>query len=391
MRPEATQGQRLKLRYDLRDGYEVHCAALARGLTIRLLPRQVMEVSRPEEPATTRAFTHGVPEATTLAGATFAQDQRIRRAILREAGLSVPRGATFSIGRSKGAARRFAARVGYPMVLKPAVGDNTIEVRTGLKDERELNKAIKHLTTPPDQRDGFTRAAYALTELREPGRRNGKVTAPPGYRFLLEKHLTGEYLRFLVIGGEVRRVVLSPDGPWRSRPRDLQNVTEATHHSLLQVAGAATQAMPGLAIAAVDMVVADHTRETSPDEAPIVEVSERPWLSIMRRQQEESAAALAGEILDCGFPAGVGREPRSTVATEVLIGGAVDPTGLVEVLHQRFAALGVVSELRETDHVWGQIGGTLHGSPERIAWIMERLLDRGIDGQRAMLVTHRER
>ncbi|GAB3194106.1 hypothetical protein [Nesterenkonia suensis] len=379
----------LKLRYDLRDGFEVHRAALARGLDVRLLPRQVMEVSLPGDETASAAFTHGVPQATTLAGATFAQDRRIRRAILRRAGLAVPRGATFSVGRSKGAARRFAARVGYPVVVKPEVGDNTVEVSAGLKNERQFNKAIKHLTTPPEQRKGFTRAAYALTELREPGRQNGKLVAPPGYRFLVEKHLSGEYLRFLVIGGEARGVILCPDGPWRSRGATLRDVQESTHPSLKAIAVAAAQAMPGLSLAAVDMVVADHTRETSVEAAPIVEVSERPWLSIVRRQQRDSVAPLAAEILACGLPEGALRAPQAEVAAEVRIGGAVDPTGLLAVLEQRFEELGVTGDLHETDHALGEIGGSVRGMPERIAWVAERLLDRGIQGQRAMVVEQR--
>jgi ABC-type transport system substrate-binding protein len=43
------------------------------------------------------------------------------------AGLPVPKGATFSVGRGVRDAKNFAERIGYPVVVKPAMGDNAIE------------------------------------------------------------------------------------------------------------------------------------------------------------------------------------------------------------------------------------------------------------------------
>src|SRR5699024_8599645 len=208
---------RIRLAKGIRDGYEVHRAALERGLDVRLLPRQVMQVNIPGDVATVEGLAHGIPQQTSLAGATYAQDLHMRRAMLLKAGFSVPRGATFSVGRSRVLGRKFAERIGFPVVIKPAVGDNTIEVQTGITNKRQFRLAVEYLFTPPSQRPEFTRSAYALTELREPGKINGKLVAPPGYRFLVEKQEQGDYLRFLVIDGEVRNVLYCPDGPWKTR------------------------------------------------------------------------------------------------------------------------------------------------------------------------------
>lgn len=376
---------------ELRDGYEVHRAALERGFDVRLLPRQVMEVSDPEDPSKTVAFTHGVPEGTTLAGATYTQDLRMRRAILTKAGFAVPRGATFSVGRSQSLALKFASRIGYPVVLKPAVGDNTIEVAPGLENRDELTKAIEYLYTPPSQREKFTRAAYALTELREPGRVNGKVVAPPGYRFLIEKHVQGQYLRFLVVGQEVHNILHCPGGPWASLRDQIQDVTATTHVSLKDIAVGAARAVPGLSIAAVDIIVPDFRADTTVEEAQIVELSERPWLSVQHLYSPELASGLAGAIMRSGLPHATDATPQETISSEVLVGGAVDPAKLLEVLRVEFATLEIDGELYESDHVLGQLRGTVSGPPGNIAWMMEQLLDEGIDGQRVMMVEQKSK
>lgn len=373
---------------DLRDGYEVHRAALARGLNVRLLPRQVMEVSVPGEPTGTVGFSHGVPQSTTLAGATYAQDLRMRRAILSKAGYTQPRGATFSVGRSQNLARRFSDRIGYPVVLKPAVGDNTIEVATNLRDARDLTNAVKYLYTPPSKREEFTRAAYALTELREPGRVNGKIVAPPGYRFLVEKHLRGQYLRFVIIDRQVRNVLYCPEGPWDSTEDEMQDVTESTHQSLKDIAVGAASAVPGLSMVALDMIVRDYRRETVKKRPRIVELSERPWLSVQHRFNPDLASELGAAILASELPAVSEWQVKEAITSKVLIGGAVDPIVLLEVLHEEFAALGINGDLHESDHALGQIRGTVSGAPEDISWVMEQLLKDGISGQRAMLVEH---
>lgn len=371
----------------IRDGYEIHKAALARGLNVRLLPRQVMEVTLADDSTSTVGFTHGVPQSTTLAGATYAQDLRMRRAMLLKAGFSVPRGATFSVGRSRGLGRKFAERTGFPVVVKPAVGDNTVEVQTGLKNKRQLRQAIEYLYTPPSKRKNFTRSAYALTELREPGRINGEFVAPPGYRFLVEKQVHGQYLRFLVINGEIHNVMYCPDGPWKSRARNMGDVTDVIHSSLKDIAVRAARAVPGLALVALDMVVPDFEVDTSVKDAKIVEFSERPWLSVQFRKSSDLASKMAEEILRTSLPPQVvDLEPQERISAEVLIGGAVDPVALLRVLNEKFSELDIQSELHESDHTLGQIRGRVEGNPAHVAWVFERLLDMGIRKQRAMLV-----
>lgn len=369
----------------IRDGYEVHRAALAHGFDVTLLPRQVMEVQDAERAVKT-SFSHGVPERTTLAAVTYAQDVRMRRDMVMRAGYSVPTGATFSMGGSQRAPYRYAENtLGYPVVIKPAVGDNTVDVISGIADAAALQRAIEYFHTPPAERPGYTRAAYALTELREPGLKDGRIVVPPGYRFLVEQQVRGHYLRFLVMGGEVINVMLCPDGPWRSQPQDIADVTDLVHQSAKDIAVGAAGSIPGIALAAVDMVTQDYQSPVAIEEAPIVEYSERPWLAVQYAAHEELAERLGKEILAFG----VDRElppAQESVSVTFTVDGSVHPSELLSALKHEFQQLSLTGDVELSDPALGIISGSVEGSPADVAWIMESMLDQGLNGQRAMLV-----
>src|SRR5690625_2066592 len=111
----------------LTDGYLVHAAALRSGYDTSLFADQTLLVKDPSGAVPAMSFAHGVPEHTELGAATMMHDKRIRRAMLQPVGIPMPRSASFSLGRGTRAATEFAAELGYPVVVKPAVGDPTIE------------------------------------------------------------------------------------------------------------------------------------------------------------------------------------------------------------------------------------------------------------------------
>lgn len=373
----------------LRDGYEVHRAALAHGFNVTLLPRQVMEVDSPDGEVKT-SFSHGVPQASSLAAVTYAQDVRMRRDMVLRAGYSVPTGATFSMGGSSRATYRYAENtLGYPVVVKPAVGDNTVDVMSSITDTESLQRAIEFFHTPPTERPGYTRAAYALTELREPGIKDGRIVVPPGYRFLVEKQVPGKYLRFLVLDGEVINVLLCPAGPWKSQPEDIKDVTGEVHQTLKDIAAGMAGAIPGITLAAIDLVAEDYKVAVDVEEAQNVEYSERPWLEVQHGTDPALAERLANRILEFG----VGKElpePSGSVTVEFLIDGAVHPGDLLDALKLESERLGITAQAEVSDSAMGRITGTMQGDPADIAWIMESMLDDGLQGQRAMLVEQRQ-
>lgn len=373
----------------LRDGYELHRAALAHGFDVTLLPRQVMEVQAADGSVKT-SFSHGVPQQTTLAAVTYAQDVRMRRDMVMRAGYAIPTGATFSMGGSQRAPYRYAeGTLGYPVVVKPAVGDNTIDVMTGVSGPEDLQRTIEFFHTPPTERPGYTRAAYALTELREPGIKDGRIVVPPGYRFLVEKQVPGQYLRFLVLGDEVINVSLCPDGPWRSQPETVEDVTGQVHPSLKTIAVGAAKAIPGISVAAIDIVADGYRSFKEFDDAPIVEYSERPWLAVQHATDVDLAERLANQILEFGVEQ-VLPEAKSSVEVEFLVGGAVHPEELLSALRDEWKRIDLVGQAEVSDPAMGHITGTVQGNPADIAWIMESMLDEGLNGQRAMLVEQRQ-
>lgn len=366
----------------MRDGVAVHSAALAAGFSTRLLSRQVLQVYTPE--GQTTAFTHGIPQSTTLAAVTYSQDLRMRRGLLGHGGIPQPRGATFSIGRGTNAAQRYAREIGYPVVIKPALGDSTIDVKRGISNATELREAFDELLTPLRDRPGHTEAAYGITELRKPGWRKGQETVPPGYRLLLEKEIAGRYLRVLVINGEIASVVHCPDGPWGQNNTSLDDFSEF-EAPITEAVIAVTNELPGLRVLSIDLVVvADSPRNKEPDPVLVVEVSERPWLEVQHRISLDLSEKLAQQILALDLPVHRFGAPKDHVETTVDFDGVIDPPTFADTVTTYAGSHGLAVDLEVTDRALGRVGGTLSGAPHQIAEIVEILLDDGIDSQVAM-------
>ncbi|MDZ5077002.1 hypothetical protein [Nesterenkonia sp. HG001] len=368
----------------LRDGFEVHTAALARRMSVTLLPRQVLIVGGDGRPAGETAFAHGIPQTTTLSGATFAQDKRIRRAILAKAGFKVPKGATFSVGRSRGAARRYAERIGYPVVLKPAQGDNTIETQADIRDEEALVRGAEYFFAPPGDRADYVRAAYALTELREPGIHNGQIVVPPGYRFLIEEQVRGAYVRLLVLEGQIVNAMYLPHGPWNSGDQG-KDITDEVHESLKTVARDVVTAFQGLSLAAVDVVVPDWRTEVTRQEVPIVELSERPWLAVQGAVSSDTAEELAVAILESGVARTLPTPTDTGIHVQTRLEGAVNAQGFLDAMIGAADTLDLEAMGQVADTALGTVTMTLRGGAHDVAALIEQALDSGVGGQRAML------
>lgn len=366
----------------MRDGVAIHAAALAAGFSTRLLPRQVLQVWTPG--GETTAFTHGIPQSTTLAAVTYSQDLRMRRGLLGHDGVPQPRGATFPVGRARETAHRYARRIGYPVAIKPAIGDSTISVKRHVRNEIELDEAFDELLTPVRYRPGHTEAAYGVTELRKPGWRKGQETVPPGYRLLVEKQIAGRYLRVLVINGEIASVVLCPDGPWGNRNTPLADLVDLKA-PVTQIVDAVGRALPGLRVISIDLIVAaDSARNKETNPVLVVDVSERPWLEVQHRIDPRLSDELGRRILALDLPDHRFDASKERIETTVEFDGVIDPPSFVEVVFSHADSYGLSADLTVTDSALGRVRGSLIGAPHQIAEIVETLLDRGIDSQVAM-------
>jgi hypothetical protein len=371
---------------EMRDGYEVHRAVLRRGLDVLLYPRQVL-IATPPSGGPTLSFVHGIPETSALSAVTYAQDKKARREMIKRAGVPIPPGAVFAIGKESAEIRAFAKRVGYPVVVKAAGGENLREIFAGVRDERELTRVIDHFRVPEDQRLSYSKAAYGLTLLSEPVEEDGRIVSPASYQILIERHMTGSCLRFVVLGGSVLSVLRLPQGT-----ADLSATPEPVsaaevHESILELGVAAAHAIPGLTVAALDMVLDDHRLPAAQQQVSVVEFSERPSLAWQAMVEDALAHQIGDAIVEhLAEEVGVAlADPRDDVSVDFEIEGSTAASDLSSTI-SALGGSGLDVEITSFDRIEGTVDGVLNGDAHQVALVFELLTSGRLEGQRAMLI-----
>lgn len=371
------------------DGVLALQALLRAGLDVEVYPRQVVYV--PAGEGTELSFVHGIPGTSGLGPVTYAQDKRMQRGLLERNGVPVPPAATFTVGRGVSGAKRFALRTGFPVLVKPAVGDNGIETFRNLQDVESIDQALDYLRTPPSQRAHFSRASYGLTELREPGEENGRIVVPPGYMFMVEHQLTGTYLRAFVSDGEVRSVIRCEGVPTDLSLTGGTEVIDQVHPSLKALALRAVHALPGLSLAAIDIVVEDLARPTDEQEVGVVEFSERPSLWVQAKVDPSLAERLSEDLVR-RYAVAEGHtlaEPQAEVAATLEAHALPDATHGGRAIVEAATALGLQAEVTEVDQLEGTVYARFSGAPGTLAYLINEMLNGSIDEQRVMLAVVR--
>jgi hypothetical protein len=367
----------------LMDGYLVHCAVLARNLDVLLLPRQVLLAGRPGSRVGAISFAHGVPKASTLAGVTHAQDKRLRRMLLNRAGLPTPPGITFS---SKGSAnlQRFVSRHGYPFVLKEAIGENPSFKLDNISNMAELQSAVSRMRVRTQDHLAPARSlvtsAYAENILNFDHDEEGSRIAPPRARLLIEKRVSGRYIRCLVCGDRILAVIEIDEA--HNRCAEMLN---RLHAHFKDVVLHAASVIPGLAVSSVDLVVKDPTEAKTSQNYYVVEISERPRLDSYSAASPHLGADLADALVRfqaerSAFPL---RDPSDNVAVRVRVEGLDDPTALPPPLSEICRELHLFQSIQVVDVVEGVLEGHLQGAPRAIALVLEALMSGFHFGQRA--------
>lgn len=368
------------------DGVLALHSALRYGLDVEILPRQVL-ISSVGNNSNEMSFVHGIPGNTGLAPVTYAQDKRMRRAQMERVGIPIPKGATFSLGYGSKLAARYAKQIGYPITVKPAVGDNGIEAFLNIRHRSGLGEALAYLSQPTTERETFTRASYGLTELREPGIEDGKVTVPPGYLFIVEKHIVGEYIRFLVIDGEVVSAILCEGYPVDRTLSGGREVLNEIHPELVDLAGRAGQVIPGIPVVAVDIVVPNPVAPLEGQTYGLVEYSERPYLWVQRVVDLQLPLALSDEI----FRSYAGKldyelaDPRDEIELSFEAMAIPDARAGAKAMEDTARRWGFELQVSDVDQLGGSVSGTLSGNALLIAVFADALLDGKIDDTPVMM------
>lgn len=374
---------------ELFDGWVLHEAALRNGLNTLLFPGQALMAYHGKDPASGLAFAHGVSNATWLSSATVVQDKRMRRDLLAAAGIPVPQARAFSLKRGTPYARDFADAIGYPVVVKPMIGESTVEVMPGIADELELHHAIEYLRTVPTNRETFTTSSYAFTQILTP--RTSSSTRTRGtYRYLVEKHVFGQYVRLLVVEGQVVSAILAPEGPWRLES-EIHDITAEIHTDLRTFASDVWDASPGLPVVAVDVVLQDHAAPLSANNAPVVvEHSERPWLHVQHAASARLSVELGQVLLDAAASAFGLVLPHDSRTNDVSASfrwdGLSDVDEATRIAEEVAASMQVTLSTTLADPVAGIASGYISGSSAKIALLSELLVEGDLLSQPAMAV-----
>lgn len=140
--------------------------AASMGVPLIALPGRVHQLGWGRK---SRLFNSTLSDTTTAIATAWAKDKRSTHHLLRMGGLPVPAQVSVS---SLDEALLVAKRLGYPVVLKPALLDQGVGVEADLRDEQAL-------------RDAFPRSSVHSSNL------------------LIEKHFYGEDYRVYVIQGKM--------------------------------------------------------------------------------------------------------------------------------------------------------------------------------------------
>ena len=393
MSPTAPNSLSLKLPPQMEDGFQIHAAMLAHGLDVVLLPRQLLlGCARGGTPGEV-AFVHGVPNSSTLASLSFAHDKRIRRALLERAGLPVPKGATFSI-KGRAAAMRFAEKIGYPVMLREALGENPGRMMTDIRDGEELLAAFDALRLVPLQTEGtasdIARSAYgryglSVDEIDKEGRR----LAPRGTRFLLEKLQPGQRLRCLAAADSVLLIARVKNDPLRPEVVE-QDVTQQVHVDIRDAAMQAVRAVPGLSVGVVDLVVTDMTMPPTGQAWSVVDCAERVGLSDLVPANNKRRLQIATEILGREITSIRHAGASESVTITFTASGVPNAAAAIKDLKllSRDAGISASDGWEVTDAVEGTVSTVLIGAPTVIAAFSEALVS-GLLAVRAMVVDTR--
>jgi hypothetical protein len=359
---------------ELQDGYLIHSAVLASRLNVLLLPRQVLLATKQGQEAGVISFVHGVPQASTMAGVTHARDKRLRRHLLNIAKLPVVPGITFS-SHGERSVRQFISRVGYPLVLTTAIGENPSRKTDEIWNKKDFFNAVSKLRVLTE--DQFLPArslevsAYGENILSFSEDDSGRRIASPQMRLLVEKSVRGHYIRCLVCNGEILAAIELD----RSTSNGNAHILGQVPPDLDLIASRAASVVPGLFAATVDLVVEDLTRALENQKYYIVEVSERSRLDTYMAASEGLGGELAHALLlrqarQSGFDLD---DPVDSVAIRAVLEGVREPHQSLPKLAAFCNAAQLVGFMRVAEPLEGLVEGHVQGAPQEIALLLEAL------------------
>lgn len=308
---------------------------IGRGATVRLVDydNQVLEV----QIGSHRELLVDIDStAMPYAASAIAGSKPITKALLAEAGISVPRGGQFLPDEVEDAIR-LAEIVGFPVVAKPSLGVQGKGVCTDIDNPEDLRHALAAI----EQLCGFgeiiIEEQFDAPEYRVLINRNGDYAVAhrdPAFVIGDGRHTIEELaaieserrmnprtscLSKIVIDEEVSRwlrrngrilgdIPASGEKVYLRRCSNLmlggfaEDMTEKVHRSVVDIAHSALLTIPGLPYAGLDFMSKDITRLQTSDSYRILEMNSLPGIGMHIAPGKGASRNSAAIIADMIFP-----------------------------------------------------------------------------------------
>ncbi len=315
-------------------------AAKKRGLPCEVVGRQHLRLGQGKAQ---HQIYSSMTDTTSITAQKVCSDKRLTNRRLSDLRLPVPQ--QMRVGSSE-EAQAAAAKLGFPIVIKPLKGNRGQSVTVGLTDPDSIDAAfelahqvdsdvlVERFVPGSDHRLLVIGGKFVAALTRRPPTitGNGKATvealvdalnADPyrdGFRgFKVEKD--AEMNRLLALSGLTLDDVLSEGQtvPLRSAANVSTggmpvDVTDQVHPDNREMAERAARGV-GLDIAGIDFLTTDIARSYREVGGKIIELNARPGLCMHTWPHDGIPRNVAGEVLKLSFPSGVdGRIPAVAVA-----------------------------------------------------------------------------
>lgn len=363
-------------------GHVVEREALAYGLSTRRFNKTTfLAEDGTHAPLTFRTARWPL---TSVAAASIVRHKEATRILLEQAGCPVPQGRTFS-GADVERALAYAARINYPVVLKPAAGSMGVGVTANIQNSDELRSA--------------------LDRLRHSTMGHGE--------FIVEKHVRGRDYRIMVLGDEViaaaervpasvlgdgestvAELILAKNAVRKANPHlgplklkwnatsmyevhklgltadsvvpagqrvflnsannltqggDSIEILDELHPSIIEASVEAVRAIPGLAYCGVDFLLEDHTRPLGEQEGAVCELNAVAAIPVAEYPMYGTPRPLARRFLERSaqeFDIDLAPVRADSLRLQLEIRGKVTGVGYRDWFVRRAQSYGCVGTIR---------------------------------------------
>ena len=366
-------------------GHLLERQALALGLTTTRYSKGAFRAGDDEQdPLIFKWSRNPLSSAASLALSTHKEGTRMQ---LQRAGVPVPQGRTFANG-DFATAKQFVDRIGYPVVVKPAMGVRGIGVVAGIQNKTELEAAFDILASSKlgqqdfivekhingrDYRivvvgdkviaaiqrepasvfgDGESTVAELLLNKNIARKRNPHLWARPAKYDAAARHELEKAGMTLSSVPAVGERVLLANTCSLSQGGDSIDVLDELHPSIIEACEKTVNSIPQLEYCGVDFLLEDHTKPLDEQDAGICELNAHAAIGNceypMFGNGKPVALTLMQECIE-HYGLKAAPEPADEVALQLTIRGKVTGVGFRAWLQKRAQGSGVHGWVRNVN------------------------------------------